>query len=68
MFMAPKPTSEMTRKAFSEVWIKVLLTQQKQIHQEWAFRGVFAEICRDLGVPLVPILADATGVVGEKHG
>ena len=40
--------------------INVLLTpQQIQIDHDSAFRGVFSEMRRDLGVPLVPIPADA---------
>ena len=57
---APKPSVATAKKARLEGWINVLLGQHEiQIDQDSAFRCVFEELRRDLGIPLVPILADA---------
>ena len=57
---APKPTAEQARRAMQEGWVRVLLTPQRiQIDQDSAFRGAFEEMCDSLGVPLIPVPADA---------
>ena len=45
----------------------LLAPQQIQINQDFAFRGVFEELCRDLGIPLVPMPSDAHFAQGKNE-